>query len=598
MFRRVVFASLVVGLSMGANAFAQSTSVDPAQSPRVDADQTTAAQPPPPGQPPSTPTPPPETTTIRPSEDTRPATTTWFGDTGLWFVPTGEVLGPRKWSFSGYRANFDREQGFTDISHFIGTFGVGVGERAEIFGSLRFDTRIDRDIRPLFNGTDAGGVYNDYPFVRDAWTGDQLGDFIIGAKFNILSEYRQNPAALAVRAALKLPTGDEDKGVSTGKVDFGIDLVVSKEVNQRVEISGFGGYVKRGDPDEFALSDSFRWGIGAGFPTRKALRLTTELHGQRFFDDVVTASCGPSSLCTATDLTVVPTVSPQRNDADFTIGLTWQAPKGFFVGAGISRAIDVDSRSKFGSSLYEDETGDKNGFQFRIGYHPGVRVYAPPPPPPPPPPPVAPENRPPTVRAQCDPCTVVVCEKSTVTATGQDPDGDALTYRWTAPTGTFANPSDRQTVWTAPCEPGSVPVTVTVDDGHGHTASDTVTIQVVRPAVTNYVFEDVHFDFDRYTLRPEATRVLDEAVRAMRDNASLRIQIEGHTCNIGTAEYNLALGDRRARAVRDYLVSQGITADRLSTVSYGEERPKHDNAREETRRLNRRAALTVRLTQD
>jgi peptidoglycan-associated lipoprotein len=105
----------------------------------------------------------------------------------------------------------------------------------------------------------------------------------------------------------------------------------------------------------------------------------------------------------------------------------------------------------------------------------------------------------------------------------------------------------------------------------------------------------VHFDFDRYSLRPEATRVLDEAVTAMQQDATLRLTIEGHTCNIGTAEYNLALGDRRANAVKDYLVSRGVAADRLRTVSYGEERPKYDNSREETRRLNRRAALTVNL---
>ena len=76
---------------------------------------------------------------------------------------------------------------------------------------------------------------------------------------------------------------------------------------------------------------------------------------------------------------------------------------------------------------------------------------------------------------------------------------------------------------------------------------------------------------------------------------NLRLEIEGHTCNIGTAEYNLALGERRANAVRDYLASRGITAERLRTVSYGEERPKFDNGREETRRLNRRAALVVRV---
>jgi outer membrane protein OmpA-like peptidoglycan-associated protein len=103
------------------------------------------------------------------------------------------------------------------------------------------------------------------------------------------------------------------------------------------------------------------------------------------------------------------------------------------------------------------------------------------------------------------------------------------------------------------------------------------------------------FDFDRYNLRPEATRLLDEAVTALQQDPTLRIQVEGHTCDIGTAEYNLALGDRRANAVRDYLVSRGVPTARLTTITYGEERPKYDNAREETRRLNRRAALVVNL---
>jgi len=138
---------------------------------------------------------------------------------------------------------------------------------------------------------------------------------------------------------------------------------------------------------------------------------------------------------------------------------------------------------------------------------------------------------------------------------------------------------------------------VQVNDGKGGTADSSVTIQVIRPALKEIVFEDVHFDFDRYSLRPEATRALDEAIKSLQDNPGLRIEIEGHTCNIGTAEYNLALGERRANAVRDYLASRGIGADRLRTVSYGEERPKHDNSREETRRLNRRAAMVVRVQQ-
>jgi outer membrane protein OmpA-like peptidoglycan-associated protein len=199
------------------------------------------------------------------------------------------------------------------------------------------------------------------------------------------------------------------------------------------------------------------------------------------------------------------------------------------------------------------------------------------------------------VRASCDPCTVEVGKTSTVTADAQDPDGDPLTYRWTTGSGTLSSPTNRQTPWTAPNVEGPVRVTVTVSDGKGGTATDTVTINVIRPAAKTYTFEDVHFDFDRFTLRPDALRVLDEAVTAMQADPNLKLTIEGHTCNIGTAEYNLALGERRAQAVKTYLTGRGISADRLTTVSYGEERPKYDNSREETRRLNRRAALVVRL---
>ena len=137
---------------------------------------------------------------------------------------------------------------------------------------------------------------------------------------------------------------------------------------------------------------------------------------------------------------------------------------------------------------------------------------------------------------------------------------------------------------------------MTVDDGHGHEATAQTTCTVNAPAPKTYTFEDVHFDFDRYTLRPDALRILDEAVSAMQADSTLNLTIEGHTCSIGTNEYNMALGERRANAVRDYLVSRGISASRLRTVSFGEENPKYDNSREETRRLNRRAALVARLS--
>jgi peptidoglycan-associated lipoprotein len=134
--------------------------------------------------------------------------------------------------------------------------------------------------------------------------------------------------------------------------------------------------------------------------------------------------------------------------------------------------------------------------------------------------------------------------------------------------------------------------------GEGNVPGGTGATAANREPVRSFTFEDVYFDFDRFTLRPEALTILDTAVKSLQDNATLRIQIEGYTCNIGTTEYNLALGERRASAVRDYLVNRGINASRLNTVSYGEERPKYDNAKEETRRLNRRAVLAVNIQKD
>jgi outer membrane protein OmpA-like peptidoglycan-associated protein len=106
-----------------------------------------------------------------------------------------------------------------------------------------------------------------------------------------------------------------------------------------------------------------------------------------------------------------------------------------------------------------------------------------------------------------------------------------------------------------------------------------------------YTFEDVHFDRDRHMLRSEDMSQLQAAVAALKADPSLSVNLEGYTCNLGSPAYNLALGARRANAVKDYLISQGIAGDRLHTVSFGEDHSKHDNSREETRRLNRRVAV-------
>lgn len=103
------------------------------------------------------------------------------------------------------------------------------------------------------------------------------------------------------------------------------------------------------------------------------------------------------------------------------------------------------------------------------------------------------------------------------------------------------------------------------------------------------VLKPIHFDFDAAELRPDALQTLNDDASKIRENAPLGVRVEGHCDERGTSEYNLALGDRRARAARDYLVSLGIPVARLRTISYGKERPVDPGHSEEAWGKNRRA---------
>jgi peptidoglycan-associated lipoprotein len=103
----------------------------------------------------------------------------------------------------------------------------------------------------------------------------------------------------------------------------------------------------------------------------------------------------------------------------------------------------------------------------------------------------------------------------------------------------------------------------------------------------------VFYDFDRYDLTADARTTLRANADWLKGNSSARIEIEGHCDERGTSEYNLALGAKRAQAARDYLGSLGIAADRLSTISYGEEIPVCKEQTESCWKQNRRARFVI-----
>jgi peptidoglycan-associated lipoprotein len=104
----------------------------------------------------------------------------------------------------------------------------------------------------------------------------------------------------------------------------------------------------------------------------------------------------------------------------------------------------------------------------------------------------------------------------------------------------------------------------------------------------------IYFDFDKYDIRPADAKVLDANARWLKSNAQQLVLIEGHCDERGTNEYNLALGERRAKSTMNYLVSQGVQASRITIISYGEERPVCAQHNEECWSKNRRAQFLVK----
>ncbi len=110
-----------------------------------------------------------------------------------------------------------------------------------------------------------------------------------------------------------------------------------------------------------------------------------------------------------------------------------------------------------------------------------------------------------------------------------------------------------------------------------------------QPEETTAALQDAFFDFDDFSLRADAKAALDADGKYLEKNAGMNVIVEGHCDERGSVEYNLALGEKRARAAKDYLVSYGVAANRMTTISYGKERPFDPGHSEDAWSKNRRA---------
>jgi outer membrane protein OmpA-like peptidoglycan-associated protein len=130
----------------------------------------------------------------------------------------------------------------------------------------------------------------------------------------------------------------------------------------------------------------------------------------------------------------------------------------------------------------------------------------------------------------------------------------------------------------------------------GGVATDSATLTVGEIKI---ILEDIHFDFDKATLTKVAAAILDSNIKTLKANSGINVQIEGHTCAHGAENYNMALGERRANAVREYLANHDIIAGRMTTISYGETRlampetPIQENKESNEAKANRRIHFEV-----
>ena len=106
---------------------------------------------------------------------------------------------------------------------------------------------------------------------------------------------------------------------------------------------------------------------------------------------------------------------------------------------------------------------------------------------------------------------------------------------------------------------------------------------------------EVHFAFDKSELTPTAQKILQDAIERLKKHPNAYVTIEGHTCSIGTEEYNIGLGKRRAESVKRFLISQGIGPERLKTISYGKTRLKVPERKASDYSLNRRVEFEIEM---
>lgn len=429
--------------------------------------------------------------------------------------------------------NIDLKTADIDINRFFVGVGWGVVDNLEL--NINFSYNRVRMLEP-------GDINFEYPYA-ERWQ-EGLGYASIGLKYNFT---KNEKTGFGILGYFDLPLSDEDTGVSTSKSKFGIDLLFAHKLQKRIVFSLNAGYQINQAPEKFDVGDTIRYAAGIEAGIGNNLSFATQLAGK---------------IYSGSDL-------EQDSPLDLIIGLKFQSEDKFGISIGYKKNILFTNKS----------LGDTHGAIGSIWINTG---------------------KPKPKIPLCTSIEAVNIEGENGAKVGEVRSYQALvspetstkpiTYKWTcSENGDINSGQGTPTVsvkWQKEGEASWIKINA---NNKCSNVSATKKVKVVKPVLSPK--EEYYFAFDQYELSPATIKDLDKAVEYFKYHPDEQIEIQGHTCSIATEEYNLALGEHRADAVRKYLVDNGISPDKIKTISYGEEKPAYDNSAEITRKKNRRAHI-------
>lgn len=434
--------------------------------------------------------------------------------------------------------NIDLKTNDVDINRFF--LGIGWG----VLENLEFNLNLSYNRVHVLGDKDAAGHYLEtnveYPFSQRWQTG--LGYASVGLKYNLT---KSEKTGFGILAHVDIPLSDSETAVSTGETQFGVDLLFAHAITDVTIFSINAGYQINTEPDEIDGANFVRYAAGIEAGIGKNLSFATQLAGKMY---------------SGTDL-------EQDNPLDLIVGFKFNNEDRFGISIGYKKNILFNNKS----------LGDSHGGIGSIWVNTAKKEVI--------------CNGLEAVSIKGDNQAKATESRSYQAITSPDTANTPITYKWSVSgNGAIASGQGSPTIsvkWNKESK-GSW-VKVVAENACPSSVDATLKVNVIEPVMKPK--DEFFFAFDSYELCDAVKADLDTAAAYFKYHPEITIEIQGHTCSIATEEYNLALGQHRAEAAKNYLVEKGVSSDKIKIISYGEEKPSYDNSEEVTRKKNRRVYI-------